>query len=402
MGTAPAALIAAGGAAGTGQYAHGRLPHTIDAPNSGAARSAADAAACQLASDRGQGRSAADRGVGVHQVGVGPVRVPLQQQVGQLDQHGAVAVERVDQRVLQVRPGRLAVQRGGHPVQQQGAACHLAGAELLRQRPGIGPNDQGLELTSGILPQRAAGARAAPRGERAERGLEPFGLDGVGLQARRVRVHRAVQDQRPDPVREQLGVPGAQVGAVGLAQVGEPGLAERGAEHVQVAGRVLGADVGQQRPGVLLAPGRVELALPNHGGELRGVVRHLVGGQVLVQLRAGHAGQRGLAAAHPARVEADDVEPGPHGGREFAARRERVLHARAARAARVDHQVADAAGGVGGRELDDRQGEARPAGAGVVEGNQQAGALEAVVAGLPGQVLRVVGGGRGRQVVRDR
>ena len=57
MGPAPAALIAAGGAAGTGQYAQGRLPHTIDAPNSGAARSAADAAACQGASDRGQGRS---------------------------------------------------------------------------------------------------------------------------------------------------------------------------------------------------------------------------------------------------------------------------------------------------------------------------------------------------------
>ena len=98
----------------------------------------------------------------------------------------------------------------------------------------------------------------------------------------------------------------------------------------------------------------------------------------------------------------NDVEPGAHGGRELAARRERVLHARAARAAGVDHQVADTVGGVGGRELDDRQGEARPAGAGVVEGNQQAGALEAVVAGLPGQVLRVVGGGRGRLVVRDR
>ena len=106
--------------------------------------------------------------------------------------------------------------------------------------------------------------------------------------------------------------------------------------------------------------------------------------------------------AHPARIEADDVEPGQHGGRELAARRERVLHARATRAARVHHQVADPVGGVGGRELDDRQGEARSAGAGVVEGNHQAGALEAVLAGLPGQVLRVVGGGRGRPVVRDR
>src|SRR5207247_10240758 len=57
---------------------------------------------------------------------------------------------------------------------------------------------------------------------------------------------------------------------------------------------------------------------------------------------------------------------------------------------------------VGRREPDDREGEALPAGVGVVERNQQAGALEAVVAGLPGQVLRVVGGERGRQPVRDR
>ena len=164
-------------------------------------------------------------------------------------------------------------------------------------------------------PRGAAGRGQAPRGERAERHGEPFGLGDVGLQGRRVRVHRAVQDQGPDPVREQLGVPGAQVGAVGLAQVGEPGLAERGAEHVHVPGRVLGADVRQQRPGVLLAPLRVQLGLRDDRGQFGRAGGHLVGAQVPVQLRAGQAGQRGLAAGDAARVEADDVEPGQQRGR---------------------------------------------------------------------------------------
>src|SRR5439155_16210427 len=132
--------------------------------------------------------------------------------------------------------------------------------------------------------------------------------------------------------------------------------------------------------------GRVEPGLLDDGGELRGGVRRLVGREVRVQLGAGHTGHRGLAAGHAARVEADDVEPGQHGGRELAARPARVLHARAAGTARVDHQVTDAPGAVFGGKPDDRENEALPAGVGVVEGHLQAGALEAAAAVLPGQV----------------
>jgi len=45
------------GTGATGQYAHGSDPHTIGAPNSGAAFDAADAAARHAASERGHGRS---------------------------------------------------------------------------------------------------------------------------------------------------------------------------------------------------------------------------------------------------------------------------------------------------------------------------------------------------------
>ena len=91
-------------AARTGQYAHGRLPHMIGAPNTGAARSALAAAARQRASPAGlpagQGRSRQSIAMFASaRLVYWPAGVALPEGVGQLDQHGRVAAERGGQRL---------------------------------------------------------------------------------------------------------------------------------------------------------------------------------------------------------------------------------------------------------------------------------------------------------------
>ena len=117
-----------------------------------------------------------------------------------------------------------------------------------------------------------------------------------------------VEGQGAHPVREQVGVHGAQVAPVGPAEIAELLVADGRPQQVEVAGDVLGADVGQQvpalrdagadqrpRPGGRVAePGAVGPEEPGRGE----------GGVVLL---AGEAGDR-AAAVGPARVEADDVE----------------------------------------------------------------------------------------------
>ena len=133
------------------------------------------------------------------------------------------------------------------------------------------------------------------------------------------------------------------------------------------------------------------------GAEVAGAGEVFVSGKVSVELRAGQASDGGLARAHPARVEADDVEPGPDRGGDLAARLQRVADPGAAGAAGVDDEGADPLGRVGGGQPDHRQREPPPGGPVVVERDEQPGALEPLVAGLPVQLLGVVAGQRGRR-----
>jgi hypothetical protein len=103
-------------------------------------------------------------------------------------------------------------------------------------------------------------ALRAVGGERVERPLEADGLLDVLLDGALCRVQRAVQHHRPDPLREGLGVAGADPGAVGEAEVGQLLVTQHRAQDVQVAHHLPGAQVGQHRgtPGALrAAPGQL-------------------------------------------------------------------------------------------------------------------------------------------------
>ena len=137
--------------------------------------------------------------------------------------------------------------------------------DLALQRLGRGLVEHRLDPRDGgghrlAVRERAGGPAQAVGHEGPQRDLEPLRLDDVHVQRGFPGVHGPVQDQRAHVAREQLGVPGAQVGAVGLAEVGELGVAERGAEHVHVPGGVGGADIRQQGTGLLLAAPREQLA----------------------------------------------------------------------------------------------------------------------------------------------
>ena len=124
------------------------------------------------------------------------------------------------------------------------------------------------------------------------------------------RVDDAVEHHRPDAVGEEVGVGGAQVGAVRRPQVGQPLVADRLPQPVQVP-RHVGRREMRQEGGVALAaaagevlggaqPRRLLVRTDGHGGygrEERGPL--------------GEAGEAadGRALADAARVEADDVEP---------------------------------------------------------------------------------------------
>ncbi len=193
-----------------------------------------------------------------------PVLVPLDEHVTQGDEHGAVPLEGGRQPQPEIGPEALAVQGGGHPVEQQRGAPGLPG-DLAGQRLDRGLVEHRLDPRDGCrhgLPvrERAGGPAQAVGDERPERDLESLRLDAVHVQRGLGRIHGSIQDQGPHVRREQLGVPGAQVGAVGLAEVGELGVAERGAQHVHVPGGVGRADIRQQGTGSLLAAPREQLA----------------------------------------------------------------------------------------------------------------------------------------------
>ncbi len=213
--------------------------------------------------------------------------------------------------------------------------------------------DSGVHIPA--MAQRAGRPRHAVGGERTQCHLESLALDGIHAEGGGIRVNGPVKHQRAHVGREQLRVPGAQVGPVRLAEVGELAVAERGAQHVHVPRGALRAHVGQQRPGVPLASTGEELALRDDHGQLRRIGRGVVGLEIPVQLRPGHAVHSRLTAAYATRVESNHVEPGAHGGGDDALGLQRVADAGAARAARVDHQRAGPLGRIRGGEPDDRQ-----------------------------------------------
>ena len=217
-------------------------------------------------------------------------------------------------------------------------------------------------------------------------------------------IHRAVQDHAAQPVREQRGVHLAQVRPVGIAEVTDRGGAERGPDRVHVPGHVDGRHVREQPAEALLAVRRVapgpadESLLRGRGG--RDVVRPFPGEERGVTRQGGDAG------THPARVEADDVVVGGYLRAEPGRDERREAEAAAARAARVDQQVALllAARG-GGRHPRQGQGDLPAARMGVVQRHREMGALQAGPsgrAGVPAQRRHTRPGGAGGSCRRAR
>ena len=289
----------------------------------------------------------------------------------------------------------LGVERLDDPGQRQPAG-QLAGA-TGRQRLLLGRGDEVVDLLRALLDapvQRTVVLRLAVLHVGPQRGLEALGLAQGGLLVALRRVDRAVEDHPPDVGREEVGVLRPDVGAVRRAEVGQPGLAERLAQHVHVAHHLLGRHVRDQVAGALLA--RLTELLDRLGelGALGGGVRVGVLGQVGVHPRGVEALEPG-AVVDPARVEADQVVAAGDRLGEGSRPRLGVLDPGAAGTAGVDHQRADRL--AGGGHLVDRDPDRLALRVVVVERHGQVGALVAVAAGLPVELLVVVRrqGGRG-------
>jgi hypothetical protein len=199
------------------------------------------------------------------------------------------------------------------------------------------------------------------------------------------RVEVRVQDHPADPGGEQVGVNGAEPGAVGDTEVVEDRVADRGAQQVHVPGHV-GAGVmvkqstvGLAATGVEPGPGLLPLCvLLRADGEQRER-----GQELLLRCGIGETANRG-AEAETARVEEDDVEARPHHRGKVRVKAHYALDL-LARAAAVDEQRPEAPRGVGGQVPDHCDADLLAAGVVVVQRHPGGRALEATMAGLPAQ-----------------
>ncbi len=222
-------------------------------------------------------------------------------------------------------------------------------------------------------------------------------LAEVGVVPDVVRADDGVQDQPPHPLRVELGVDGAQIGAVRVAEVVELLGTERRADRVHVPRGAHRVDVRQDvrvrvAAGVGEGLGALEVGPLGARRVRQGVGAH--GVEVPRQ-----AVQRRTAPADPARVEADDVVLGGHLRRQRGRHEPGERQPAAAGAAGVHQQGAlERVGGV--RDAGQGQRDPLPARTRVVEGDLQGGALERRVV-LRGALLPVrARGGRGLRVRR--
>ena len=179
------------------------------------------------------------------------------------------------QRLGELRPGGGVVQRRldrGHHDAGGGGARLAVLIELAagdRGRPGLG--HQAATNGAGRTDRAAGDQPDAVGGEGVEARLEALGAGlRVGF-ARSVGVDGGVEHQRPGLVREQLGVGGAEGGAVGVAQVGQLLVAEGLPQLVHVP---RGVDRVERAEGVAVLVGA---AVGDLLGEGEGVVE-LLGG----------------------------------------------------------------------------------------------------------------------------
>ncbi len=185
------------------------------------------------------------------------VVVALGVALARAEQLRAVTTECAAHRLRQLTPLRLVVERRGdsvdRPALRQGTEA-LVAARL--DGFGVEAGEPGLQLLlrgRGVGPERALAARDAIGEVGVERLLEAGRLPLVDLLHRQIGRQDAVEHHAPDVLREQVGVRRAEHRAVRLAEEVQLLLAESRTQDVHVLRDLFGADVAEQRAGVLLA-----------------------------------------------------------------------------------------------------------------------------------------------------
>ena len=239
---------------------------------------------------------------------------------------------------------------------------------------------------AGVARQRAVLLRDAVGDEASQCLVERLGLserDLVGVE--RARQH-AVEDHPPDPVGEQLGVLGTEVGSVALAQVVQLLVAEHRADDVHVTRSGLGVhvrgDLGRPR----LAARTDQLRGRGQRIDLLGCVGRAVRGEERIEGGVVHAVHR-VGAHHPTRVEPDHVERVGQVAGQHEPRGPGIVHRGHARPTRVDEQRTP--GVLGGPDPGRLELQGSCTRIGVVDGDRDLRALEAVPASLPANLLTV-------------
>ena len=237
-------------------------------------------------------------------------------------------------------------------------------------------------------------AAQVEKGPHTRRGRLVRALGEKGRRAVRVgpgdRVEVPVQDYVPGRGGEQVGVGGAEPGAVGHAQVVQHRGADRLAQQVHVTGHIGGGVMVQQAAVALSAP-RVEpgpgpypgRVLPGADGEHGRAAEGHVPEELALRRHGREAAHRG-AVAEPAGVERDDVEPSRQRRRELPEAGHQDLDL-LGRAAGVEEQRPRAASRIGRQVPDHGDADRRAARVAVAQWHPGGGALEPAVAGAPVQ-----------------
>ena len=205
------------------------------------------------------------------------------------------------------------------------------------------------------------------------------------------RVEVRVQDHVPGRGGEQVGVGGAEPGAVGHAEVVQHRGADRLAQQVHVPGHIGGGVMVEQAAVALGAP-RVEPGpgpfpgrfLPGADGEDGQAAEGQAPEELALRRHGREAAHRG-AVAEPAGVERDDVVPSRDRRRELPEAAVMKLMDLLHRAAGVEEQRPDAASRIGRQVPDHGDADRRAARVPVAQWHPGGGALEPAVAGAPVQ-----------------
>ena len=218
------------------------------------------------------------------------------------------AVDRLLEGHGQQRPVVLDVERQDDPVERQ--ALGELPVRGGRQRVGVDVVEQlpdALRTFVDGLAQDAVALLHAVLEVGAQGSLEPLGLSERELLVRQRRVDRPVEHHPSYVLGEEVGVGGAQEGAVRRAEVVELPLAQRGPQDVHVLRRLDRGDV----PGQVATLGETTLpelaGEPIEAGHLVGGVGVRVGTEELVGLLRAGALERS-ALPDSSGVDADDVE----------------------------------------------------------------------------------------------